>query len=247
MSTQQPHQNFVDMAVLLGDPSRAMILSSLLDGRILPASDLARQAKITPQTVSSHLSKLLKAGIVSVEAHGRYRYYRLSSPEVAAALEGILAISGPVKIKSLREHDQMKAIHYARTCYDHLAGKVGVAVTESMLKNGLIQLNDHEKGYLLTKKGEVEFCELGIKIDELKHTKRKFARPCLDWSERRHHLAGSLGAALTSRLFELEWIRRLPGTRAVAVTDQGIEGFSNHFGVRLVPSVNDQEGNQIAF
>ncbi|MFY0543855.1 ArsR/SmtB family transcription factor [Brevibacillus sp. H7] len=222
--------NLVEVSALIGDPSRSAILLSLMDGRALPAGELAHRARISPQTASSHLNKLVNGGLLAVEAHGRHRYYRLSGTEVAKALEGLLSIAPPPKIRSLRQSDEMKKLGYARTCYDHLAGSVGVKLTESLLKRGLLEEAGQE--YVLTTKGAETFTAFGVDPFPVKRGRRAFARPCLDWTERRYHLAGSLGAALTNRLFKLEWLEGT-SSRAVKVTEAGQEGLYQIFGVSL--------------
>ncbi|CAM5795989.1 MULTISPECIES: ArsR/SmtB family transcription factor [Brevibacillus] len=223
--------DIVEVASLIGEPSRVAILISLIGGKALPASELARIARITPQTASSHLAKLVEGGLLSQESYGRHRYYRLANPEVAHALEALQAIAVPKPVRSLRESDQMKALQYARTCYDHLAGKIGVALTDRLLELGLIQ--ESGKDFLLSAEGKAKLQALGVEVDPPPKSRRHFARQCLDWSERRHHVAGSLGASLTKRLFELGWIERLPDGRAVRVTAAGISGLSEEFGLKL--------------
>ncbi|MEJ8548118.1 ArsR/SmtB family transcription factor [Brevibacillus borstelensis] len=223
--------NIVEVATLIGEPSRVVILLSLIGGKALPASELARSARITPQTASSHLAKMVEGGLLIQESYGRHRYYRLASPEVAHALEALQAIAAPKPIRSLRESEQMRALHYARTCYDHLAGKIGVALTDRLLESGF--LREAGKDFLLSPEGREKLLALGVEVDPPQKSRRHFARQCLDWSERRHHVAGSLGAALTNRLFELGWIERLPDGRAVRVTAAGNSGLSEAFGLKL--------------
>ncbi len=223
--------NIVEVSSLIGDPSRAAILLSLLDGRALPASELAHRARISPQTASSHLSKLVNGGLLVVEVHGRHRYYRLRNSEVAQVLEGLLSIAPPPQIRSLRQSDEMRLLRHARTCYDHLAGEIGVKLTESMLKRGLLEADGKE--YALTASGADTLASIGVVASSLKRGRRAFARPCLDWTERRHHLAGALGAAVTARMFELGWLKRSSSSRAVTVTDAGRAGLYQTFQVCL--------------
>ncbi|MFD2368738.1 ArsR/SmtB family transcription factor [Brevibacillus sp. GCM10020057] len=218
-----------EVAGLIGEPSRIAMLVSLLGGKSLPASELARIARITPQTASAHLSKLVDGGLLVSQSYGRHRYYRLANPEVAHALEALYTIAAPKPIRSLRESDQVRAMRYCRTCYDHLAGEVGVALTERLLALQLIAEADQE--FVLTEAGKQKLRALGVDVEANPKSRRRFARPCLDWSERRHHLAGALGASLTNRLFELGWIERLPGGRAVRLTPAGKSGLTEHFGV----------------
>jgi len=223
--------DIIGVASLIGEPSRIAILLSLLGGKALPASELARAARITPQTASAHLSKLVEGGLLVQEAYGRHRYYRLAHAEVAQALEALSVIARPKPVRSLRESDQVKAMRYARTCYDHLAGEIGVALTDRML--ALAMLEEAGKDFVLTDAGKNKLQGLGVDLEPRANSRRSFARQCLDWSERRHHLAGSLGAAVTRRLFELGWIERFCDNRAVRITKTGIKGFSDEFGLQL--------------
>ncbi|MDR7316761.1 helix-turn-helix domain-containing protein [Brevibacillus nitrificans] len=223
--------NIGEVASLIGEPSRVAMLLSLLGGKSLPASELARAARITPQTASSHLAKLVEGGLLVNESYGRHRYYRLANAEVAHALEALLAIATPKPIRSLRESDQVRAMRFARTCYDHLAGEVGVALTDQLLSLQMIEEADQE--FVLTEAGRHKLKSLGIDVEFSPKSRRRFARPCLDWSERRHHLAGVLGASLTNRLFDLCWIERLPEGRAVRLTPAGITGLYEQFGVDM--------------
>ncbi|GED32277.1 ArsR/SmtB family transcription factor [Brevibacillus centrosporus] len=223
--------NIGEVASLIGEPSRVAMLLSLLGGKSLPASELARAARITPQTASSHLAKLVEGGLLVNESYGRHRYYRLANAEVAHALEALLAIATPRPIRSLRESDQVRAMRFARTCYDHLAGEVGVALTDQLLSLQMIEEADQE--FVLTETGRQKLQSLGVDVEFSPKNRRRFARPCLDWSERRHHLAGVLGASLTNRLFDLGWIERLPEGRAIRLTPAGIAGLYEQFGVDI--------------
>lgn len=215
--------NIVEVASLIGESSRITMLMCLLGGQALPASELARAAGITPQTASSHLARMVEGGLLIHESYGRHRYYRLASEEVGHALESLNAIAPLKPIRSLRESDQSKALHFARTCYDHIAGEVGVALTDKMLELGLVK--EEGRDFVVTPDGAKWFEDFGIPLEGLTKTRRHFARQCLDWSERRHHMAGALGAAVTNRSFELGWITRIPGGRAIRVTDDGFQGF----------------------
>jgi DNA-binding transcriptional ArsR family regulator len=226
--------NIAKVASLIGDPSRVAMLVSLLGGKALPAGELARSARISPQTASSHLAKMVEGGLLTHESYGRHKYFRLASSEVGHALESLQAIAPSNPVRSLRESDRLKALHYARTCYDHLAGKIGVALTERLLELKLIV--ESGKDFVLSAEGEKKLLALGVEIEGSPKKRRHFARQCLDWSERRHHLAGSLGAALTRRLFELEWIEKMPDGRAVRITDAGIKGFFDEFRLLLTTS-----------
>lgn len=223
--------NVAEIASMVSESSRAAILTVLMDGRFHTASELASMAGIKPQTASFHLAKMLEAGVVQQEKQGRHRYYGIQNEEVAKVMESFLLIAPPVKVKSLKQSSLDKAMRYARTCYDHLAGNVGVKLTESLLDAHLIK--ESEENFLLTDTGEQFFLQFGIDLDEMRSKRRSFSHRCLDWSERRHHLAGALGHALLERLLELDWIQRVPKQRAVKVTDDGIKGLKEVFNLDL--------------
>lgn len=223
--------NVAEVAFLLGETSRATILTSLMDGRFHTASELAFMVAITPQTASFHLSKLIEGNLVNVEKHGRHRYFQLANGEVARILESFLAISPPPEVRSLKQSSQVKLLREARTCYDHLAGKLGVDLTESMLNAGY--LDKEEREFVVTPKGEQFFTDFGLDLCILKRKRRSFSHACLDWSERHHHLAGSLGHGLMTHFFELGWIIQVPSIRAVKVTDKGKVGFKQAFNINV--------------
>jgi len=204
---------------ILGDPTRALILEMLYDGRAWSASELARAAGITPQTASSHLGKLTDAGLLAVEPQGRNRYYRIADSEVAEALEALMVLamrrSQRPDIVNVRE-DPMR---HARTCYDHIAGRLGIAIVDRLIAQDYLE-NDHDH-YRLTEKGEGLMSDLGIEVQSIRDGRRPFTRRCLDWTERRHHLGGALGAAFAATLFARRWIRRIDDTRALRVTPEG--------------------------
>jgi hypothetical protein len=208
------------------------MLLALMDGRIRPASELARLAHVTKSTASEHLAKLVAGRLVSVAPHGRFRYYRLADPRLAEALETLATIAPPRRMESLQERHHDSAIRQARLCYDHLAGTLGVRITEAMVAEGALTRED--RAFRLTGGGETMLGDLGIDIEALRRRRRLVGRACLDWSERRYHLAGPLGVALASRLLALEWIERAPQTRALRVTNAGRRAFWRRFGVRLV-------------
>ena len=210
------------MAALIGDPIRANILWALLDGRAYTASELAVTVDTTPQNLSMHLSKLIKADLLSVEIQGRHRYYAFSRPEVAYAVESLAGLLPSTPKEAAVKEDP--PIRTCRTCYDHLAGKVGVALTETLVKQHLLE--HAGKNFAPTPKGIRWFKELGIDCESLKDQRRSFARACLDWTERRPHLAGSLGAAVCQKMFDESWLRRLSNTRAVLVTPKGRKALS---------------------
>ncbi|HEX7120507.1 MAG TPA: winged helix-turn-helix domain-containing protein [Longimicrobiales bacterium] len=219
------------VAALLADAKRAAILFALSDGRALPASELARCARATPSTTSAHLARLVEGGLLAMERHGRHRYYRLAKPEIVAALEALAAVAPPARAATFRESQAGKAIRFARTCYDHLAGELGVRITDALLEQGA--LVPAGRDFELTAAGAARFAELGIDADRARRRRRAFARACLDWSERRYHLAGALGTALLDRFLELRWIERTPSSRAVRVTNDGRRAFQRHFSVQV--------------
>ncbi|AIQ55476.1 ArsR/SmtB family transcription factor [Paenibacillus sp. FSL R7-0331] len=225
------NSNVALIASLLSEPSRAAILTVLLDGRFHAASELAYIARIKPQTASFHLSKLVDANIVTVEKQGRHRYYGIQNQEVAQVMESLLSIAPPVEIRSLRQSTEDKALRYARTCYDHLAGSLGVQLTEALLGAGI--LHEDQDNFAITEQGHQFFADFDIDVDRIKQQRRSFSHKCLDWSERRHHLAGALGNALLERLLELDWLRRLPETRAIQITAKGITGIAEIFSLEL--------------
>lgn len=227
---------FAEIATLAGDPARAVMLHALMDGRALTASELAGAACITPQTASGHLSKLAAGGLLVVEKQGRHRYHRLASPMVARMLESIMQVAADqaARRKPVVTGPRDKALRAARTCYDHLAGHLAVALTDSLIANKQIELTS-DAG-IVTARGITLFDRLGIEYATRKRARhaRMLCRPCLDWSERRPHLAGALGAALCAHCLSAGWIRRVDGTRAVSVTTKGRSAFRDVFGVEGV-------------
>jgi len=220
-----------EVAALVGDPARANMLTALMGGKALTASELAYVAGVTAPTASGHLGKMAEARLVVVAAQGRHRYYRLASAQVARMLESLMAVAvdGPPRHRPTGPRDRQLA--HARTCYDHLAGRLGVGLADALVDRGAIQIDDD--GGAVTPAGEVLLAEFGIDLKATAQAKRVFCRPCLDWSERRWHLGGAVGAALTRRCFELEWIARIGDSRAVAVTPAGRQGFARTFGLDL--------------
>jgi DNA-binding transcriptional ArsR family regulator len=214
-------------AALLGDPARANILAALLDGRALTAKELAYAAHVTPQTASGHLGKLSEGGLLAAEKQGRHRYYRLASPLVGQMLEGVMAVAGPDRSRSSTWRGG-EALRTARTCYDHLAGRLGVALADALTERGHVALGPD--GGEVTEAGRQFLDGFGASPAA---GRRVFCRTCLDWSERRPHLAGRLGAALASRCFELGWVLHQRDTRALAITAAGRDGFRDMFGIVL--------------
>lgn len=233
------------VAQLFADSSRAAVLMALYDGRALPASLLASEAGVSASTISGHLARLLDAGLVTVERHGRHRYYRLAGPHVAEILERLAVFSPPKPVRSLREGSRSKALRTARTCYDHLAGRLGVGIMSRMIDCGYLEggggeyrpetaVRDRLSGYGrdvtydLTERGSRFLDGLSIRIPA---TRRPTVRYCVDWSEQRHHVAGSLGRALLDHALAGGWIVRAARGRAVHVTGRGREALRDHFGL----------------
>jgi DNA-binding transcriptional ArsR family regulator len=219
------------VASLVGDPARANMLTALLTGRALTASELAHQAGVTPQTASSHLSKLEAGGLVEPEKQGRHRYYRLTGPDVAGVLEGLAGLAARAGHMRVRTGPKDPALRRARICYDHLAGDLGVRMLESMKEQRLVR--QKKQDIELTAEGESFLAKaLQIRPETLAHPRRPVCKACLDWSERRHHLAGTLGAALMNRFAELKWASRdaTPGSRVVNFSRNGEKRFAALFG-----------------
>ncbi|SED81664.1 transcriptional regulator, ArsR family [Streptomyces sp. 2224.1] len=247
------------VAAAIGDPSRAKVLLALAGGGALPASALAAEAGVSNSTISGHLAKLLDARLLTVELDGRHRYYRLATTDVARALEQLAAIARPLPVRSLNADTRAKALWRARLCYDHLAGRLGVAVMSALRERDILAAEwtvrsggatdpsadsppsagatAPEAGaaatdvvYVLTPHGRRELTAFGVETDRLPR-RRAAVRYCVDWAEQRHHLAGALGAALTARLFALEWLRHGTYRRVVHLTDAGRDGLATTFGV----------------
>jgi DNA-binding transcriptional ArsR family regulator len=189
----------------------------------LPACDLAQQAGVKAPTISFHLAKLIDGGLVASERSGRHRYYRLADPAVVGLLEALATVAAPGRARTFALGQYAKQLRYARTCYDHLAGGLGVAIAQALVARG--DLISFEAAYALSPSGEATFATLGVDVGKARGQRRAFARPCLDWSERRHHLAGALGAALLERLFALGWIERATQGRAVRLLPAGRGGL----------------------
>ena len=227
----KPNLALAEIGALLGDPARANILAALIDGRAFTATELSGIAGVAPQTTSGHLAKLTAANLLALEKQGRHRYYRLASPLVANMLESVVALAVvqlPARhSRPLRIDEEMRN---ARSCYDHLAGRLGVALADALVARGDIVLD--EDGGEVTAAGAEFFCEFGAALKP-RGSRRTLCRPCLDWSERRWHLAGAAGAALFGRCLELKWIERRRDTRALTITAAGTRGFAQTFGVRL--------------
>lgn len=205
------------ISTIIGDPVRSVILWTLLDNRAYTAIELANVVETSPQNISIHLSKLVNADLLTVESQGRHKYYKLLNPEIAGVIEGIANLVPKERQKNVTDNNS--GIKYCRTCYDHLAGKIGVEITAKLIDEKYIVLDN--KAFLVTEEGKNFFNNLGIDLEALKKQKRIFAKPCLDWTERKHHLSGSLAAALLNKMFEMDWIRRIDNSRAVSITANG--------------------------
>ena len=208
------------VAALMGDRARCAMLQALIDGSERPAGELAKAAGVTAATASGHLQRLVAGGLVSVRSGGRHRYYRLSGPLVGAAIEALSLISPPVEARSLRQSIAAAALAEARSCYDHLAGRAGIALRDSLLTRDLLSA-DGARDFRLTDRGLRFLEELGLDAEPLLRSRRMLARDCLDWTERKPHLAGALPAALLARFLELGWLDRRRNDRALTITDLG--------------------------
>jgi len=218
-----------EVAALVGDPARANMLCALLGGRALTATELAYAAGVSPQTTSGHLGKLFSARLVVLMKQGRHRYYRLAGPHVAQMLESIMsvALSGPPRFQPKSKLDD--ELRRARTCYDHIAGRLGVGLAERLCAREFVVLGD-EAGEV-TPSGMAFLDKLGVDLKAARAKRRVFCRPCLDWTERRSHIGGAVGAALARRCFDLKWIERIRDTRALAITPAGRRGLTEFFGL----------------
>ena len=238
------------VAALIGDQSRSRVLLALGDGRALAASVLAAEAGVSPSTISEHLAKLLDAGLLSVESHGRHRYYRLAGPHVAQLLESLAQHAPPAPVMSLRQGTRASAVRAGRYCYDHLGGRLGVGMMRALLDRGVLTggdgrhdparaVNDRPSApggdvdYRLTDAGEDWARAFGIDLEALRARRRPLIRYCTDWSEQQHHLAGALGAAIAGQLVARGWIERARSGRAIRVTDVGREALPQRLGITI--------------
>jgi DNA-binding transcriptional ArsR family regulator len=232
------HGKFAAVAALAGDPARAGMLHALLGGRALTASELASVAGVTPQTASGHLARLTATDLVSVMKQGRHRYYQLASPAVARMMEAIMKVASidQPSHKRLVTGPRDEALRAARICYDHLAGQLGVALADALVAAGHVEFS--KEGGIITERGLRFLSRIGVQSEALmpqngKRARRALCRPCLDWSERRIHLGGSLGAAICRLSLEEGWVRRNEGTRALSITQSGRRAYREHFGATL--------------
>ncbi len=238
------------IGALVADPARARMLMALGDGRALAASVLADEAGVAASTASAHLAKLVDGGLLNVQSHGRHRYFELANPQVGALIETLAGMAPPAPVRSLREGTRANAVRTARTCYDHLAGRLGAGLMGALLERDLLVGGDgtfaadkagrdrlsapgSDHDYRLTERGLDELSAFGIDFDELAGRSRPLIRYCVDWSEQRHHLAGSLGASLAARMLELGWVSRARRGRAVHISQKGSAGLAETFGLEM--------------
>lgn len=221
--------NIVRIAALIGDHARADVLTTLMADRALTATELADIAGVTKQTISAHLAKLLDAGLVEVENQGRHRYFRLADHDVAHLLESLMGVAFRTGAVRLRQGPSEPALRKARVCYDHLAGELGVLAYEALVAQHVFVVAN--EGLRLTEVGVRWFAAFGVDVAAIDSSRRAVCRPCLDWGERRHHLAGALGAALLAGLYERGWARRVKGSRAIRFTPQGEHAFRLSLGL----------------
>ncbi|MEP6928345.1 MAG: helix-turn-helix domain-containing protein [Ginsengibacter sp.] len=222
---------FTQIAGLIGDPTRATIMWTLLDGKAFTATELAITADTSPQNISMHLNKLVQAGLLGVESQGRHRYYKFSGKDIAYAIEAMANLIPHPATGKNQDTENMSPIKHCRTCYDHLAGKVGVLITDSLLQQKIIL--DRNNSFELSIKGQKWFRGLDINIDKLKQQRRFFLRPCLDWSERRHHIAGSVAASLLDKMLSSDWLRKTKNSRAIIITGKGQKKLYEYFKISL--------------
>jgi DNA-binding transcriptional ArsR family regulator len=221
------------IAAAIGHPARGAMLLAMLGGRALPATDLARAAQVSRSTASAHLAQLTSAGLVTVERQGRHRYHRLAGEEVAEAIERLAAIAPATPVRSLGDSNRKTAQRAARSCYDHLAGELGVALADRLCDIGALDRST------LVLADPAPFAALGIDVDALGRGRRPVTRSCLDWTERRPHLAGALGAAMLAALLDDGWVVRRTRSRAVAVTPRGRAGLQDALGLDVAALAPD--------
>ncbi|HLG41302.1 MAG TPA: helix-turn-helix transcriptional regulator [Chitinophagaceae bacterium] len=229
--SEEIEKHFGHIASLIGEKSRAIMLWNLLDGRAYTATELAIAADVSFQSASNHLAQLINAKLLLAKKQGRHKYYRFANDRVAQAIENIAGLMPVSPLLKSINHSNLTGIKYARTCYDHLAGKIGVQLTHSLIKNKwLITYADR---YEVSTAGTKQFENIGIDISAVQKQSRKFAYPCLDWSERNHHLGGALGAALLQSMIQNDWVRKLKYTRELVITGKGKVEMSKAFKTTL--------------
>lgn len=223
------------VAALMGDHSRATMLIHLMGGRQVPASDLARAAQVSPATASEHLAKLVAGGLVQGRSHGRHRYYALANPEVARVVEGLLSLAPAESVRSLRSSARHAHLRAARTCYDHLAGVLGMQITEALIEKEWLTFDPTQDAMTLTGAGREQAVRWDWDLDPSR--RMPLVRPCLDWSERRYHVAGQVGRSVATWLFDQGWVVRGSVERVVLVTETGKHALAEHFGFGWSPPI----------
>jgi len=215
------------IAALAGDPARANMLAALLSGKALTASELANEAGVTPQTASSHLGRLEDGGLITAVKQGRHRYFRLADNDVAEMLEKMMGVAARAGHLRTRAGPSDPAMRHARVCYDHLAGELGVQMFDSLVKSRRLAMREGD--VRLTRSGEDFLADFGVDLAGVSHSRRPLCKTCLDWSQRRSHLAGAVGAALLTQIYDRKWAVRDKASRAVLFTPQGTSRFARMF------------------
>jgi DNA-binding transcriptional ArsR family regulator len=228
--TEKIEQHFGQVTSLIGERSRAIMLWNLLDGRAYTATELAICANISAQAASNHLSKLVKANLLAVDNQGRHKYYRFMNDKVAQTIETIASLL-PMNNNIQNETAPLNGIQYARTCYDHLAGKAGVAITNGLLEKKILVRRKND--FTVSVSGVKWFGDIGINVDAVWQLKRKFAYPCLDWSERKHHLGGALGAVFLDTIANKDWVRKIKQSREMIITGIGKRELTKRLGIEI--------------
>ena len=216
--------DLASVGALLAEPARAKVLLALGDGRSLPASMLAAEAGVAPSTASHHLARLVEGGLITAAARGRHRYFTLAGPEVADLLEAVARVAPAQPVTSLRQGTRAHALRYARRCYDHMAGRLGVALADALQVQGLVEAS--EGGFVVTAPGARQLGGLGIPVRS-----GEVARACVDWTEQRGHIAGTVGRALLTGVLDRGWLVHDEKTRALRLTSAGRDGLSAELGV----------------
>lgn len=223
--------DIASVAALLADETRTTMLIALSDGRAFTASELAKRARVAPSTASEHLSRLVASSLLVVEKQGRNRFYRLANDSIVEVMENLARLAPQRKIRTLSEAESAKAVHRARMCYNHLAGTLGVKLAEALVEKGILRVAD--TGYIMENEGIAWLEDFGIIDGMFKKRGPRLIPWHIDWSERKHHVAGNFGAAFANHLFELHWIERQPSSRSIRLTEQGQSEMEHVFGLRF--------------
>lgn len=235
--------HLAQIGALVGDPARANILLALMDAQARTAKELAFLARVGAPTASAHLAKLVDGGLLTALPQGRHRYYRIASPDIGRMIEAMLGFAGTIARPARRAGPADERMRAARTCYDHIAGRLGVAIADAMQDAGHVVLDDGAGR--ISPSGHVFLARLGLDLDDCRGRRRITCRPCLDWSERRFHLAGMVGKALCDHCLRLGWVERMRDSRALAITASGQEAFQTLFGI-AAGEVDDRPGERRA-